>query len=57
VDFLKENLSEKTTTSFELGDMPSIPDHELFIKIQDFEKSVLVIPFISLIVYLGVFLI
>lgn len=44
---LDENLSEKFTTKIELIEIPTYVEHEHFIKLKDFEKTVLIIGFTS----------
>lgn len=57
IELLDEQRSEKTMASIEIVDIPSIPEHEYFVRMEDFEKLVLTIVFISFILTAGAILI
>ncbi len=57
VDLLDEQKSEKTMTSIQVVNIPSIPEHEYFVRMEDFEKLVLTITFVSFIMTAGAILI
>lgn len=50
---LDENLSEKTQTTFVIKELPHIADHKYFIQMNDFEKRILGMSFISFLIIIA----
>ena len=49
---LEERKTEKTTLNIKVHQLPYVPEHQYFVMIQDLEKQVWFITFVSLLVFI-----